>query len=145
MRVHHVGYYVSDLEEARDAFAVLGFAPVSEVVVDMARKVDIQFLKNDTVCVELIFARDGCDLFPKNFRKQGSRPYHVCYAVSNLDGAVKSLEAKGFLLIRPPAHAVALGGRQVAFLYSEGVGMVEILEEDSHDNGRSAGKAPVNF
>lgn len=145
MRVHHIGYYVKNLEAARDAFAELGFAPVSEIVVDDVRKIDIQFLKNDTICVELIFARGGCDLFPKTFQKQGSRPYHVCYIVSNLDETVKSLEEKGFLLVRPPACAVALGGRQVVFLYSEAVGLVELLEEDTHDNRGSAGKAPADF
>lgn len=59
MRVHHVGYYVRDLEEARDTFAMLGFASVSKVVADNARKVDIQFLKNNTICIELISARGG--------------------------------------------------------------------------------------
>ena len=64
MRVHHIGYYVKNLEAARDAFAELGFAPVSEIVVDDARKIDIQFLKNDTICVELIFARGGVRPIP---------------------------------------------------------------------------------
>ena len=74
MRVHHVGYYVRDLEEARDTFAMLGFASVSKVVADNARKVDIQFLKNNTICIELISARGGATYFLKHFESRAVAP-----------------------------------------------------------------------
>ena len=44
MKIHHVGYFVSNIEEARKDFLKLGWKISSECVFDDSRKIFIQFM-----------------------------------------------------------------------------------------------------
>ena len=47
MKIHHIGYYVTDIDEAREAFQKLGYEIASPCVLDEDRKVFIQFLHSE--------------------------------------------------------------------------------------------------
>lgn len=47
MKIHHVGYYVTDIDEARVDFQKLGYEIASPCVLDEDRNVFIQFLHSE--------------------------------------------------------------------------------------------------
>jgi len=55
-------------------------------------------------------------------------PYHCCFEVVDLKKAIETLESEGFRVIVAPKPALSFGGRHVSFLWSQKVGMIELLE-----------------
>lgn len=131
MKIHHVGYYVTDIDEARADFQKLGYEIASPCVLDKDRNVFIQFLYPENnlgaLQIELIAAAEGCKLFGR-LKKIGSTPYHICYECSNLEQAISDLKDDNFVLVREPQTAIAIDNRRVAFMYSGAVGLIELLE-----------------
>ena len=79
MKVHHIGYYVKQMEAARAAFQKLGYEELEGVVQDDDRSIRICFLKNGTEVVELVEPEERSPFDNKNLRKMGNTPYHICY------------------------------------------------------------------
>ena len=128
MNVHHVGYYVVDLDDARKEFLQLGYVEESGCIFDEERQIHVQFLKNGAYRVELVAPVEGCTLFSGSIKKMGATPYHICYECTDLMKAINEWQGSGCLLVRSPNPAVAIGNRRVAFLYSDAVGMIELIE-----------------
>lgn len=128
MNVHHIGYYVLNIKTAEPEFLLLGYKTESPCVYDEERKIFIQFFRNQETRVELVAPADNCTLLPKGVRKLGATPYHVCYECLNINKTVNDLQQNGFLLVRPPSSAPAIQNRQVAFLYSNTIGLIELVE-----------------
>ena len=128
MKVHHIGYYVSNIEEAQQEFISLSYTAEGPCTFDEERRIYVQFLRNGSALVELVAPAEGCSLFPKSMRKMGASPYHICYECENIDKAIKDLQGHNFLLLRPPSPAPAIANHHVAFLYSSSVGMIELVE-----------------
>lgn len=129
MRLHHIGYYVHDMQVAIADFANLGYELIQPPVYDELRKINIAFCtlgKNN--CVELVEAAEGCKLFSNAAKRIGSAPYHICYEVDDIEKAATELSKKGFIIFRESQPAPALGGRNVIFLYGEGTGQIELVE-----------------
>lgn len=49
MKVHHVGYYVTNIAAAIKTFEKLGYQVASNCIHDETRKVSIQFLKHSSM------------------------------------------------------------------------------------------------
>ena len=137
MKIHHVGYLVTSIENSCLQFQHLGYEIISPIVFDEERKVFIQFLKNKNnsggkeFLVELVEPAEDCTLFPPRLKKLGTMPYHICYECDNAEEKVLELRDAGFILIRDFSPAPAIDNRRVAFMYSEGVGQIELLEEEN--------------
>lgn len=78
---------------------------------------------------ELVTPDDDCNLFSKSSKKLGARPYHICYECENFFDKIEELQTQGFLLIQPPQIAPAIDNRNVAFLYSNSIGLIELVEK----------------
>ncbi len=132
MKIHHIGYFVNDIEKAREDFKKIGYVEKSRCIFDEIRKIFIQFMRfgetGGGTIIEMISPGEGCKLFSEKFRAQGSRPYHICYECENLEEKIRELQSENFLLIREPQPAPAIGNRRVAFMYGENVGQIELLE-----------------
>lgn len=135
MQIHHVGYYVTDINDAVADFQKLGYAVSTPRILDEARKIFIQFMElasneNDMGGgrIELVTPAEGCTLFGKAMQRRGSTPYHICYECRNLEEKILELRKNDFILIREPQIAPAIENRRVAFLYSEAIGQIELLE-----------------
>ena len=74
---------------------------------------------------------EGCTLFPPRLKKLGTMPYHICYECYDAEEKVLELRDAGFIFIRDFSPAPAIDNRRVAFMYSEGVGQIELLEEEN--------------
>lgn len=129
MKVHHIGYYVENIADAVAEFEKLGYQVSTDCVHDEARKIKIQFLMNASTLLELVAPDEDCTLFSKSAKKLGARPYHICYECENFFNKIEELQSNGFVMIQPPKVAPAIEGRNVAFLYSDTIGLIELVEK----------------
>jgi methylmalonyl-CoA/ethylmalonyl-CoA epimerase len=130
MKIHHIGYLVEDMISAVKQFEQMGYNAKKEGVVrDDARGILICFMENGSLLVELISPFNEKSAVSGMLQKRGTGPYHICYLSDDMDRDLKALSQNGFMLISPPAPAVALQSKQVAFLFSKNAGIVELLEK----------------
>lgn len=131
MKIHHLGYLVSDIEKARSCFCDLGFEecvrPLGGVVRDEARQVDISFLNKDGYVIELISPIDRESPFFPLLKKYKNCSYHFCYESDDPEGDVEALLKKGWIQIDPFENAPAINGRKVGFFLHPSVGIIEIV------------------
>ena len=128
MELHHIGYAVRDIEQARSIFTGLGYQPENAPCRDERRRVAIQFLKNGAARIELIAPLDEAGPVSRFLEKNKGGPYHFCYQVGNLDQAIDELQRQGYALVEKPSPAVALENHPVAFLHQRDIGLVELVE-----------------
>ena len=134
MRVDHVGYAVHDIESATPSFLSLGYRLCEAETEDRERGVKILFL-SDTggTKIELIAPLGENSPVSAWLKKNGNSPYHICYESDNIAADVAELKKKGFISVEPPLPALALSGRQVAFLYGKHTGLIELVETDKNN------------
>lgn len=127
MKVHHIGYAVKRLEKAAEVFAVLGYT-LGEITEDESRHIRIMFLENGTERVELVAPNGENTPVDGILKSVGPTPYHICYEVSDINTAMDELKEKGFVTVKEPERAPAIGGAAVAFMYNARVGLIELVE-----------------
>ena len=129
LRVHHIGYAVSSIEQALPEFEVLGWAVCGGVTDDVSRKVRIQFLCLGDDMVELVAPLTDDSPIRKVLRNGSGIPYHICYEVDSMEEAEVMLKSKRFLVFKKPLPAPAIGMRRVAWFYSKNGGILELVEK----------------
>lgn len=128
MKVHHIGYAVSDFNPAKDIFESLGYS-IGACTRDEARNVMIAFAQNGNELIEIIAPLSAGSPVDSVLTKNGPTPYHICYVVNNLAGMVNDLRKKGWVMVSKPSPAPALDGHHVCFLYNKQIGLIELMEE----------------
>lgn len=98
-----------------------------EIINDENQKVSVAFVVMSGIKVELIepFGEKTpitCDL------EKGHRLVHLCFQVPDIETAIKKGRENGFHCIAKPVPAKAFGNRQIAWLFSNIYGLVELLE-----------------
>lgn len=142
--VDHIGYLCRDIHKSIGIFEQLGFMQSSPIYTDnisegggMARNVYICFLISSNTRIELVSPIDEeSDVFA-TLKRQGEGPYHICYKVNDLDYAIKDLKALGWMVLRKPTQAIAFNNAKVAFLFRNGIGLIEIVESEEKENATS--------
>ena len=128
LRFHHVGIACHDIAITRTFYVEQGYT-AGDVVIDPLRDVKICFLdKPGSPQLELLAPLDESSPINRILSSQGVTPYHICYAVDNIDAAVLELRQKKFVCVSKTQPACALDGRGVCFMYHKHVGLIELLE-----------------
>lgn len=127
LKIHHIGYLVKKIEKAKQTFGALGYLTEQDTVYDDIRKVDICFMVKDEYRVELVSPVSEDSVVAGLMKKYKNSPYHICYETDDYDAAYAELTANGFIAIDTPTPAPALGGREVVFLSSPLIGMLELI------------------
>lgn len=127
LKIHHIGYLVKKMEPAIQTFEALGYQPVQAAMYDDIRKVNICFLQKDSYCIELVSPAAEDSLVSGLLKKYKNCPYHICYETADFDKDYQMLLSNGFISIDTPTPAPALQGRDVVFLTSASMGMIELL------------------
>lgn len=130
MEIHHIGYLIKQMDPAIDEFTGLGYEVESEPVLDDVRKAHIAFVVMGDYRVELICPTSKeSPIYPLLTRYRNA-PYHICYYTDELESDIERLSDEGYVLIDEPeiAPAIAPGGKRVAFMMSNKIGMLELLE-----------------
>lgn len=129
-KLSHIGWAVHSIDKAARSFEFLGFNPCNDICDDMFRGVRILLMKDSYGnVIELVEpAKDGSPV-SNILQKTGPVPYHVCFSVSvqDYESFAKKMLAEGFVELRKPEEAPALGGSDVAFLYSRNIGLIEVV------------------
>lgn len=144
MRMHHVGYYVKDIDKSRKKYEQLGFSVSKrvgnqEVQSDYGRNIKILFMENrvDSVMIELVELLDESKKSPLDFIRKGNAgnysdtiPYHICYEVEDIDRAVEELRKQHFVVINPKEETTdVLFHKNVTFLFNKAAGIIELIEK----------------
>ena len=128
MKVHHIGYFVKNIDKGLKTFCSLGYEIEQDVVRDEYRGIDIAFLVKDGYRIELVSPYTQESVVYELRKKMGNSPYHICYEVSNLDEAIKTLQEQRFVVTQEPHEAVAIEGKRVCFLIHGQMGIIELVE-----------------
>jgi methylmalonyl-CoA/ethylmalonyl-CoA epimerase len=130
MRFHHVGIAVQNINEAIQAYEVLGYSKSSAVIIDPIQKVQLCFLdKDESPTLELVAAISSESPVTNILARSGPTPYHNCFEVDDLTESVSSLKQLGYRRLSAIVPAIAFGNRKVCFLYHKEVGLIELLEK----------------
>jgi methylmalonyl-CoA/ethylmalonyl-CoA epimerase len=131
VRLHHIGFVVASIEESGPSFALgLGATWNENTVFDPIQKVRVTFLQgrcSTDPLIELV-EPGGPDSPVSRFLERGGGLHHICYEVDDLESHLRFCKSVGTILIRPPAPAVAFGGRRIAWAITKKKLLVEYLE-----------------
>ena len=127
MQPHHVGYLVKDIEKAAMEFAKLGYVVVSDVTYDSYRDINVCFLKNHDLCIELVAPVSESSVVFSLSKKLGATPYHICYSVKDMEKEARTLRERGYVPMGQAMPAPALGNALAAFYFCQGVGIIELI------------------
>lgn len=128
LKVHHIGYLVKKTEAAITTFEALGYQLTQDIMYDDIRKVNICFMQKDGYCIELVSPAAEDSVVSGLLKKYKNSPYHICYETADFDKDYQTLLSNGFISIDAPTPAPALQGREVVFLTSASMGMIELLK-----------------
>jgi len=120
MKIHHIGYVVSDIEQGIELFRdTYGYKLLKERTYDPVQHVWLVLLSSDNnYLVELI---QPCDEASPSFdfMQKGGGMHHFCYEVYDFEETIKILQKKNHILFKKPVEAILLDNRKVAFLFSK--------------------------
>lgn len=125
---HHIGIAVFDIDETAQYYIQAGYEK-TDTVLDEIQNVKICFLhKSGMPMLELLAPIDKDSPVNRTLDKMGVSPYHCCYAVEDIDDAVRRLKKMRFITLIRPVAACAIGGKRVCFLFNKKVGLIELVE-----------------
>ncbi len=130
LKIHHIGYLVKKIEEAKKEFECLGYTASSGIIHDSYRNIHICFMEKDGYRIELVSPSNEQSVIAGLLKKYKNSPYHICYETPCFDADFALLSSKKFTAIDAPAPAPALQERRVVFLMNPFLGMIELLESN---------------
>ncbi len=130
MKINHIGIVVKSIEKSiRYYEEYFAYRLVGSICVDPIQKVRIAFLNPLGQRFNFELLEPTTDDSPiMNALRRGGGLNHVCYEVTNIKQAISVLQKKGSKLISGPDPAVAFNGKNVAFLYTSGNDIIELVE-----------------
>jgi methylmalonyl-CoA/ethylmalonyl-CoA epimerase len=130
-KLHHIGFVVSSIQESAEAFIQsLGASWGGKIIFDPVQKVNVSFFQGKNAADPLIeLIEPGVAESPvSTFLERGGGLHHLCYEVEDLESHIAFCKSVGTIIIRPPAPAVAFGGKRIAWGVSKKRLLMEFLE-----------------
>lgn len=144
MKMHHIGFFVKDIEKTKKKYEKLGFYNSTrvgnpDIQDDNNRNIRILFMENgkDDVMLEFVQLLDPSKKSPLDFILKGGAgkysdtiPYHICYEVENIDAVTEDLRKNHFIVInrKEPTTGI-LFHKNVVFLFNKASGILELIEK----------------
>ncbi len=116
-KLDHIGVAVVSIDDALAIYRALGLQEAHREEVP-TQKVVTAFLPVGESRIELIEPASEDSPVAKFLGKRGQGVHHICFAVRDIEAALKELESRGFRLLnsRPVPGA---DGKRVAFLHPD--------------------------
>jgi methylmalonyl-CoA/ethylmalonyl-CoA epimerase len=125
---HHVGIVTRELAASARFYVSIGYT-ASARFDDPLQKVAIVLMNREgSPMIELIFPTDQTSPAMGWLKRVKAGPYHTCYEVADLRAGIQFFASSGFSALHEPVSAVAFGMRPIVFLWSNDVGLVELLQ-----------------
>lgn len=121
---HHIGIAVKSIRDLKE---------VGEITNDPIQKVSVAFVTLNGVPIEIIEPSDD-DSPVLNSLKKGIKILHLCYSVPDIQLAISESRKHGFHCLHQPVPAAAFDNSNIAWIYSNEYGLIELLEK--HLEGR---------
>ncbi|MDD5900943.1 MAG: VOC family protein [Lachnospiraceae bacterium] len=131
MKINHIGVAVEDIGCACCEYEKLGYEKKGGILVDTGRRIQVQYIQNDVLRLELVAPICKGEPSPVNrFIGKGKtyEMYHICYEVEDMDASISEYKQKGYFLMEEPQKSDAMGGYRTAYLFQKFVGLVELVE-----------------
>jgi len=114
LKLHHIGIVVQDINESLGEISnFLSFESTSLPTLVGSQKVNICFLKTNSVYIELIEPADP-DSPIISFVKEGGGFHHLCFEVDDIQQEIDKMVKKGARLVVAPVKGFE--DRLIAFL-----------------------------
>ena len=114
LKLHHIGIVVQNINESLGEISnFLSFESTSLPTLVGSQKVNICFLKTNSVYIELIEPTDP-DSPITSFVKEGGGFHHLCFEVDDIQQEIDKIVKKGALLVVAPVKGFE--DRVIAFL-----------------------------
>ena len=132
MRLHHIGFIVSDIQAGVHGFASsVGASWDARIFHDPLQKVRVTFLQTaypGDAQIELVepAAPDSPVL---NFLKKGGGLHHLCYEVADLETHLGKVRKEGAMIVKAPLPAIAFENRRIAWVLTKHKLLMEFLEQ----------------
>jgi methylmalonyl-CoA/ethylmalonyl-CoA epimerase len=132
MRFHHIGYVVADIEQGiRDFQRSLDAAWDNQIFEDPKQRVKVAFLSTNPLDPSIELVQPLGPGSPVNrFLEKGGGLHHICWAVNDLETALRDFHERGAAVASRPKPALAFGGKRIAWLITSEKLLVELLETD---------------
>lgn len=127
-RLDHIGIVVADLQQALVPYETLGIK-ASHVQTLASKPVTVAFLPLGDAEIELLQPNAGASNIADFLKEKGPGLHHLCFEVTDLDSALRSLRQSGLKLLDEVPRPGAAG--RIAFLDPAGTNevLIELLEK----------------
>lgn len=127
-RFHHIGFAVNDIEKVKPEYVAAGFT-VSDTVIEHIQKVYVAYARRKGFpLIELLQPLDETSPVCKILAKNGPTPYHVCYAVDDINEAIKEMRARKFFPLAQPIPGHGLDDALMVFMFKKDVGLIQLAQ-----------------
>ena len=99
-------------------------------ITDPVNKVNVAFANINGVKTELVEPLDDTSPVIEVLERRQAL-YHVCYSVTNIQNAIEIARKHGFHAITKAVPAIAFEKRNIIWLFSNTLGLVELVERAS--------------
>jgi methylmalonyl-CoA/ethylmalonyl-CoA epimerase len=128
-RFHHLGVACHDLDQEMASWTAIGYAPEGGDFEDPLQEIAGRFLSGPGPRLELVAPLPGSEMLAPVLRA-GRKVYHQGFETPALQSDIDVLRGRRGKLLRPPAPAVAFGGRHVAFIVLPNAFLIELIEAE---------------
>lgn len=128
LKIHHIGCVVENIEQSISIYKnTLGFKECSKTTYVSSQDVNVCFVKiGENTYMELIEPLNETSAIAKLLKKKQSY-YHIGYLTESFSKTLEDLTNKGLHIITT-FKSEAFNNKQCAFLYTEEMHMIEIIE-----------------
>ena len=134
LRLHHIGFVVSSIEQAMPGFVRSMLAEWSgQSFEDPLQKAKVAFLttRAGDAQIELVEPLGDDSPVQRFLQQAGGGLHHLCYEVADLEQELADFRSRGAVIAKRPKPAVAFGGRRIAWVITAEKLLVELLEQAS--------------
>lgn len=131
LRLHHVGFVVSSIQDSMPGFLRSLAATWDGVIFDdPLQNVRVAFLRTGPADAQIELVEPAGEDAPvqRFLRERSGGLHHLCYEVDDIEGQLKRMRAERAMIARRPKPAVAFGGRRIAWVITAEKLLVELLE-----------------
>jgi methylmalonyl-CoA/ethylmalonyl-CoA epimerase len=131
LRLHHIGFVVTNIEASLPGFLrSLGASSSGEIFLDPIQKVRVTFLATQQGDAQVELIEPVTDDAPvvKFLKERSEALHHLCYEVHDVEHSLKIMRSRGAVVAKRPKPAIAFGGRQIAWVLTAEKLLVELLE-----------------
>lgn len=102
---------------------------VTGTVIEPVQKVYVAYAKKKGFpTIEMLEPLDDTSPVKGILNKNGNTPYHMCWAVSDLQATIADMRKEGFRPLSKPVPGHGLDDALMVFLYNINYGLIQIME-----------------